>query len=99
MMIRPNKQLNSKKCFYVLDQSEFGLTLVEGMSQKGLLTELMSQIGVTKLTHYGAEFDVMAKQVSFFFSTHLVYPLKDFVKLQLSPFPGGYTPALQGYSG
>ena len=66
MMIRPNKQLNSKKCFYVLDQSEFGLTLVEGMSEKGLLGELMSRIGVTKLTHYGAEFDVMAKQVSNF---------------------------------
>jgi len=45
------------------DQAEFGLTLVEGMSRKGLLTELMSRIGVTKLTHYGSEFDVMAKQV------------------------------------
>ena len=45
------------------DQAEYGLTIVEGMTQQGLLKPLMARIGVTKLTHYGAEFDVKAKQV------------------------------------
>ena len=56
----------------ITDQAEYGLTIVEGMNQQGLLKPLMSRIGVTKLTHYGAEFDVKAKQVLANFTNNLL---------------------------
>jgi hypothetical protein len=50
--------------YFSLDQAEFGLTIVTGMKEQGLLKTLMAKVGVTKLTHYGSEFDVKAKQAS-----------------------------------